>query len=198
MTTPVFVDSDYQRALLALMPRGRVWPRDLDSVQAMVLGALAPSYRRSGDSGLALIADAFPASTVGLLPEWEASLGLPDPCAGEASTLQARQQQVVARLTNPGGQSIPYIVAFAAALGYTITITQYQPFRCGQSRSGDQLGDADWAFTWQANAPLQPITYFRTGVSACGEPLESWGGTVLQCELDAIKPAHTILNISES
>lgn len=198
MTTPIFVDSDYQRALLALLPRGKVWPRDLDGLQTHVLGAFAPTYRRSGDRGLALLVDAFPATTFSLLQEWEESLGLPDPCAGEAPTLQARQKQVVARFTNSGGQSIPYIVAFAAALGYTITVTQYQPFRCGQSRAGDQLGTQDWAFYWTANAPLQTITYFRTGVSACGEPLEDWGGDVLQCELDAVKPAHTLLAITES
>lgn len=198
MTTPVFVDSDYQRALLGLMPPGRAWTRDLDDVQAHTLGAFAPTYRRVGDKGLALLVDGFPATTVGLLPEWEASLGLPDPCAGEAPTIQARERQVVARLTNSGGQSIPYLVAFAAALGYTVTITQYQPFRCGQSRCGDQLGGPDWAFAWGANTPPQTITYFRAGQSACGEPLEDWGGDVLRCELETVKPAHTLMNITES
>lgn len=198
MTAPVFTDDDYQRALQALMPRGKVWSNDLDGIQAKVLGSLAPTFRRSGARGLALLVDAFPASAIGLLPEWEESLGLPDPCAGEAPTLQARQRQVVARFANAGGQSLPYIIAFAAALGYSITITQFQPFRCGQSRAGDHLGTADWAFHWTANAPLETISYFRAGQSACGEALADWGGNVLECELAAIKPAHTTMVVAET
>src|SRR5690348_5922387 len=198
MSAPSFSNADYAQALQALMPPGKVWPRDPDSVQAQVLASLAPSFQRSGQAGLNLLADAFPATAQYLLPEWEASLGLPDPCAGESPTLQNRRQQVVARLTGQGGQSISYFVTYAALLGYTVTVTQYAPFRCGQSRCGDQLGGPEWSFTWAINAPLETVTYFRAGISTCGEPLESWGNSVLQCEMDAIKPAHTILNITFS
>lgn len=193
-----FSIADYTQALQALMPPGKVWPRDQDSIQAKVLASLAPSFQRSGEAGLNLLVNAFPSTALDLLPEWEASLGLPDPCAGESPTLQGRRQQVVARLTGTGGQSIAYYVAYAALLGYTVTVKQYAPFRCGQSRCGDQLGGPEWAFTWAINAPLETISYFRTGISVCGEPLQSWGNAVLQCEMDAIKPAHTILNITFS
>ncbi|MDN8077372.1 DUF2313 domain-containing protein [Burkholderia vietnamiensis] len=143
-----------------------------------------------------LLVDAFPATAVQLLPEWESALGLPDPCAGESPTLAGRQQQVVARFTNSGGQSIPYFIAFAKTLGYSVTATEFTPFRVGQQAMGSPVANQDWAFVWRINAPAETITYFSAGQSAVGEPLAIWGSNVLECELSAIKPAHTILNFS--
>ncbi|EEF26834.1 conserved hypothetical protein, partial [Ricinus communis] len=105
---------------------------------------------------------------------------------------------VVARLTSTGGQSIPYFVNLAARLGYNVTITQFTPFRVGQQQMGSQVGTQDWAFTWQVNSALNTITNFRVGSSGVGEPLRAWGNAVLECELSAIKPAHTYLNFAYS
>lgn len=194
MTAPNYSASDFADVIHALMPRGLVWPRDPTSVQAQVIAGLAPTWQRHTAANNQLLVDAFPATAVELLPEWEATLGLPDPCAGESPTLQGRQQQVVARLTNSGGQSIPYFVAYAKALGYTVTVTEFAPFRAGQSRAGQPTGTQDWFFTWQINAPLNTVSYFAAGAAYAGQALASWGNAVLQCELMAIKPAHTYLN----
>lgn len=193
MTAPNFSDADFLSAMQGLMPRGRAWPRDPEAIQTKTLSAMAPTYRRNSDRSANLIADAFPASTLELLPEWEESLGLPDPCAGASPTLQARRAQVLARFTGNGGQSIAYFVAYAAALGFTINVGEFAPFRVGLSRVGDPLCDEDWAFTWSVQSPLNTITYFRTGQSGVGEPLASWGNAVLECELSALSPAHSIL-----
>lgn len=194
MAAPNYSASDFATVIHALMPRGKVWPRDPTAVMAQVINGLAPTFARHTAANNQLLIDAFPLTSVELLPEWESTLGLPDPCAGTSPTLQGRQQQVVARLTNSGGQSIPYFVAYAKALGYTVTVTEFAPFRAGQSRAGQQVGTLDWFFTWQVNAPLNTITYFRAGQAAADQPLASWGNAVLQCELIAIKPAHTYLN----
>lgn len=196
MTAPNYSASDFAGAIHALMPRGLVWPRDPTAVQAQVIAGLAPTWQRHTASNNQLLVDAFPATAVELLPEWESTLGLPDPCAGEAPTLQGRQQQVVARLTNSGGQSIPYFIGYARALGYTVTVTEFTPFRIGQQRMGSQLGTQDWAFTWQINSALNTVTYFSVGSSYVGQALASWSNAVLQCELTAIKPAHTYLNFA--
>ena len=193
MAAPNFESSDFLSLLQALMPRGRVWPKDLDSIQAMALSGTASTYARIGQADAYLLVDTFPATAVGMLPEWESALGLPDPCAGPDATLQQRQGQVVARLTNSGGQSIPFFVAYAAALGYNVTTTEFAPFRVGQSKVGDPVGNEEWAYTWRINAPAETITHFTTGNSTVGQPLEVWGNDVLQCELNAIKPAHTVL-----
>jgi uncharacterized protein YmfQ (DUF2313 family) len=193
MTTPIYTSADFQSALRSLMPTGRAWDKEAGSVLDSALGGLAPSYARNSAAAVALLADAFPATALDMLPEWEAALGLPDPCAGESPTLAGRRQQVVARLTNSGGQSIRYFVQYAASLGYTVTISQYAPFRCGQSRAGDALGSVDWFFTWSINAPLNTVTPFRVGQSTAGEPLNAWGNAVLECSFNAVAPAGTVL-----
>lgn len=191
---PAFQAADFLAALQACMPRGRVWPKDADATQTQVLQGLAMPFKQHNDRANYLLIDAFPATAEELLPEWEATLGLPDPCAGTQPTIAARQAQVLARFAGQGGQSVAYFIAYAARLGFTVTITQYTPFRMGQQSMGDQLGSPDWAFTWAVNSPPNTVIPFRMGQSAMGDALASWGNAVLQCELTAIKPAHTVVN----
>lgn len=195
MPAPEFSAADILAARLALLPPGRAWPRDADAVIAQFLSVLAPTSVRVCARGLELLTDAFPTSTVELLPEWEESLGLPDPCAGTGQTVEARRNQVVGRLTGLGGQSVPYYIGVAAGLGYAITITEFAPFRFGMTFGMPLNGDA-WAYAWQVNAPQFAIEDFELGTSGFGEPFASWGSTVLQCELTRLKPAHTVLNFS--
>ncbi|MDE3022271.1 MAG: DUF2313 domain-containing protein [Pseudomonadota bacterium] len=198
MGAPVFSNADFLQALQALMPRGRVWPKESDAIQTQTLDGLAPTFTRLAQAAQNLLVDAFPKTTFELLPEWEETLGLPDPCAGVSPTLQMRQSQVLARFIGNGGQSVAYFVLYAKSLGYSITITNYTPFRMGQQRMGNQLGGPDWAFTWAIDSALNTLVSFRMGRSAMGEPLESWGNTVLECELSAIAPAHTLLKFNYS
>jgi uncharacterized protein YmfQ (DUF2313 family) len=188
---PAFSSSDFLAGFQRLMPTGPVWPRDADAVQTQVFAALVQLYTANAESAAGLLVDAFPATTDFLLPEWEETLGLPDPCAGEAPTLALRQAQVLARFTADGGQTVDYFIRIAATLGYDITITQFAPFRVGVSTVGSPLyGDA-WAFAWQVNVPQFTIDYFAVGKGTVGEPLATWGNTVLQCELQRLSPAHT-------
>ncbi|CCD30265.1 Putative bacteriophage tail protein [Candidatus Glomeribacter gigasporarum BEG34] len=193
MAAPVYSAADYRRALQALLPRGRVWPREPNATQTRLLEGLAPLYARSHARANRLLRDICISSTVELLPEWEATLGLPDPCTGPLSTVQARRAQAVARFANTGGQSAAHFIRMAAQLGYAISITCYAPFRCGQSRCGQPLGGVDWFYHWAVNAPLTTKIRFRTGQSATGEPLASWGNRALECQLRRIAPAQSTL-----
>lgn len=195
MPAPIYSQDDYRSALQALMPRGRAWPRDADATQTAALAGLARAFARTNGDAAALLVDAFPSTTAELLPEWESSLGLPDPCAGPQPTVQARRAQVVARLTALGGQSVDYYVALAQALGYSITITQFAPSRFGRV-FGSPFGGVAWAHAWQVNVANYTIQNFRFGSDAFGEAFAAWGGTVLQCELQAAAPAHTTLNFN--
>jgi len=188
--------ADFLQAFLKLLPRGRVWSRDLGSVQNRTLLGLNTSYETNTARANQLLVDAFPGTAYELLPEWESTLGLPDPCAGPAPTIQARRAQVVARLTATGGQSVPYFIELAATLGYTVTITQFMPSRFGK-RFGTPFGGRDWAHAWEINAPSFSVNKLRFGDSF-GVPFAYWTNNVLQCELLALKPAHTILNFSYS
>lgn len=191
MTAPAYTCADYLSALQALLPRGRVWPREPAAAQTQALSGLTPVYERSNARANQLLVDAFPATTYELLPEWEAALGLPDPCVGPGPTLQVRRAQVVARFAGSGGQSVAYMISYALNLGYAITITQFAPARAGQLRAGQQCGDNAWAHAWRVNAVLNASYAFRAGLSAAGEPLSIIGNTVLECELKQIAAAHT-------
>lgn len=192
MLAPNLLAADFLAALQALMPRGRAWQRSPESVQAQTMSGLAPSYERQTARANYLLTDAFPLTTYELLPEWESSLGLPDPCAGPAPTIPLRRAQVKARIMNTGGSSVAYLIAFAAALGYTVSITQYTQARAGLLRAGDPCCGYDWNFAWKVTAPLNTVTRAVAGAMAAGDPLASWGNAVLECEFRAVMPAHTI------
>ena len=187
---------DFLVAFQALLPRGAVWPREPEAVQTRALAALMPTWSRLAARDENLLVDAFPATTTELLPEWEWSLGLPDPCAGEAPTIELRRAQVLARFTGLGGQSAAYYTAFAATLGYDIAITQFRPRRFGDP-FGQPMNGVSWAFAWQVDAPQFTVTARKFG-DAFGEPFATWGSTVLLCELQRLAPAHTVLMFSFS
>jgi uncharacterized protein YmfQ (DUF2313 family) len=193
MAAPNYQASDFLTALQSLMPRGLAWPKDTAAVMAKSMSGLAPMWARHTLQNNNLLVDAFPSTTLQLLPEWESALGLPDPCAGESPTIQQRRAQVVARFTNGGGQSLPYFVQFAASHGYDVSIQEFAPARAGQTRCGSPDYGEAWAFAWAIELPLATVVYARAGLSTAGEPLASWGNAVLQCEMARISPAHTIL-----
>jgi uncharacterized protein YmfQ (DUF2313 family) len=190
---PVFGAPDYAQAMANLLPRGGAWPRDPASNLAKLMGALAPTYQRSGAVAAQLVNDVFPATTTALIPEWEATLGLPDPCTAANPSTEQRRASILAKFIGVGGQSGPYFISIAAALGIVVTTTNYGPFRVGHSAVGTPLYGPAWAHTWAINAPLNTVASFAVGLSAVGDPLATWGNTELECRLNSIKPAHTIL-----
>lgn len=174
----LFSAEDYAAAARALMPRGAVWPDDPQTVQGKLLAALALTWWRVDGEAIQLLADTFPATTFALLEEWEASVGLPDPAIGEASTDEQRRAQIVARLVGAGGQSRERFISFAATLGFTITITNYAPLRVGHFNAGDSAYSQIWADAWGVH-----ITANTGGLSP----------DALKAELEAIKPAETTI-----
>lgn len=189
-----FSADDFLAGFLNLLPRGPVWPRDPSSVQVQALSSLMPTWARLAGRDENLLVDAFPTTTVELLPEWESTLGLPDPCAGASPTLSQRQNQVTARFEDAGGQTIAHFISFAATLGYAITVTEFTPRRFGAQFGTPMYGTA-WASAWQVNVPSITIAYRKFG-DLFGEPYAAWGNQVLSCELNRIKPAHTALIFS--
>lgn len=189
--------SDYRRALQALMPVGRVWPRETSSVQSAVLNAVAQEYQKSDTDAFALLQGAFPSTATIMLSEWEESLGLPDDCAiGETDSIALRQRAVVTKLTATGGQSVAYFIAQAKALGYDITITQFRQARAGMSAAGAALNGDDWPFVMLVTAPQTTITYAQAGINYAGDPLRSWGNKLLECRLTRLSPSHVIIKFA--
>lgn len=190
---PTFPADAFARAFTRLLPTGPIWSVEEDSPLYLIVRALVLTYVRGTQRAVDLLVDGFPASTKELLPDWEDSLGLPDPCAGENPSVATRRAQVVARFIGSGGPSIAALTAYAASLGYTIQIRQFAQARAGILKAGDPLNGRAWSFAWAIVAPINTITTAKAGALAAGDPLRSWGNEVLECEMAAIKPAHTIL-----
>ena len=185
--------TDYLWQFQRLLPRGRIWHRGWGTLQAEALLTLMPLWARLHNAANALVVDAFPCSTTGLLPEWEATLGLPDECTGPLDMLQQRQLAVCMKFRARGGQSKQYFIELAKAAGFDITIEEFAPFRADVNRAGDPLRGEEWAFVWRVNAPETTVVYFRAGVSTAGEPLATWGNEVLVCLIERCAPAHTVI-----
>jgi uncharacterized protein YmfQ (DUF2313 family) len=211
---PALDEDDFVTDLADLFPPGRAWAwtRDPNSVGIGLLHGLALSQATTQARKNQLLIDAFPATTVELLPEWEASVGLPDPCSGPDASLAARQAHVVARIKNKGGQSIPYLVDYAFALGFVVTVTPFATLRFG-SRFGTRFYDTAWATTIKVNTSTSfevarfgsarfgdPFTSWgaapttirpaRFGASRFGARFSMWGNAVLECELRRVAPGH--------
>lgn len=192
-----FSQDDYGRALQALMPVGRVWPRETSSVQAEVLTAIAAEFQQSDTDAMSLLKGAFPSTATIMLSDWETSLGLPDDCAiGETDSIALRQKAVVTKLTATGGQSLEYFTAQAKALGYDVTITEFRQARAGMSGAGAALNGDDWPFVMLITAPETTITYAQAGVNYAGDPLRSWGNKLLECRLTRMAPSHLIIKFA--
>jgi uncharacterized protein YmfQ (DUF2313 family) len=189
---PAFGATDYLAQFQRLLPRGRIWHRGWGRVQDADLLTLMPTWSRLHARLNALIGEIFPCSTLELLTEWEATLGLPDPCVGELGSVQQRVRAVCAKFAARGGQSKTYYRQVAAALGFSIEIHEFTPFTAGWEAGLPVYGES-WAHTWSITAVAEMIWYFEAGNSTAGEPLRIWGNRLLECVFERIKPAHTIL-----
>lgn len=189
---PVFGAADYLTQFQRLLPRGRIWHRGWGRVQDADLLVLMPTWSRLHARLNDLIGEIFPCTTLELLPEWEATLGLPDLCVGELDNVQQRVRAVCAKFAARGGQSKTYYHQVANALGFTIQIQEFTPFVAGWEAGTPVYGE-DWAHTWSITAIAEMLWYFEAGTSTAGEPLRVWGNRLLECVFERIKPAHTIL-----
>ncbi|CBG89323.1 YmfQ family protein [Citrobacter rodentium] len=188
---------DYAAALGKLLPPGKAWQHDRQTVMGRVLRAIARSFAANDTAAVSLLRNAFPATAGTLLTEWEETLGLPDNCSiSEMITISRRREAVVARLTSSGNLSIDGLIQTLAAAGYTITVTEYRRARCGLSACGDALNGDDWPFVLQVNVPETTIFRAKCGQARCGDPLRSWGNKTLECMLQRLVDPGLILRIN--
>lgn len=183
----------YAEQLLTLLPQGRAWPREGDSNLRKLMAGIGDELSRIGRRAEELLHEAIPTTTIQMLEDWERAAGLPDLCVLGDQTLQERRNALLARLVTSGGQSREFFISLGAYLGYTITITEFLPFRVGRSSVGDHICDESWRHIWRVNGPDVTIIEFRVSLSAVGEPLRKWGNELLECVFNRIKPAHTVL-----
>lgn len=182
----------YRDQLAALLPRGAAWAKQRGSMLLSLLESLAVEAARVDEHGGDLLVEMIPDTTLEMLADWERVAGLPDDCVtDETRTIETRRAALLTKLRSLGGQSRQYFIDLAAVFGFTITITEFKPFRAGSGHSGDPVCSEAWAFAWRVNAPTVTVTPFRAGAGAAGEPLRIWGNARLECLLSRYKPAHT-------
>jgi uncharacterized protein YmfQ (DUF2313 family) len=190
-------DTDYLHQLQALLPPGPAWTRDDDAALTHLFAALAVELARVDGRAWRLIEEADPRTTAELFADWERVAGLPDACTaafGGTQTLAQRRSALVGRLATQGGQSPAYFIGIAAALGYAITITEFNAFTVGSCVSESINGQA-WNFAWQVNAALATVQPFLVD-SSVGDPLAAWGNALLECVIRRFAPAHTTVLFS--
>ena len=185
--------SDTKTLLGLLLP-----PVSYDTTQPLIAaeldaeGASLDVVQRLSDRVLGAVT---PVDAQSLLTDWERILDItpmPD------SNYQQRLENVLFKLAETGGLSIPYFTRLASRLGYTITIDELRPFRTGISRCGESLMQHDVMWAWRVNiVGTQVKQYvFRTGLSAMGERLLSFGDTVIETVFNVLEPAHTFCYFS--
>lgn len=190
MTAPTYTAADYVTRLQTLLPSGPVWPRGPDATLTKVLTGLAGSLADANTATNGVLVDSFPATAVGLLPEWEASLDLPGQFGVVPGSTAGRQAAVVAALANTGGQSKAYLIGLAAALGYGITISEFTPYGVDHGVDAPIAGD-EWGSIFVVNASVADAIAY-TPVVDIVQATPGLGNPALEAMLAAAKPAQTV------
>lgn len=196
-----------------LMPPGQAWDFRPDSTTEKFLGAFAEEASEINGRVEGLFPEAIPSTTSELLTDWEETCGLPDPCLGDTSqSVGERRQAVINKLRRPTGQTPQFYIDLAASYGFDIEIIESCPFRAGQSSAGDAITnptsyafecgfscsgqaldnyDVGWVYYWTVVTSEFANNWFESGSGASGDPIRTFGNEVLECALNASKPAHT-------
>lgn len=184
----------YARQLKQLLPSGLAWNVEPTSRVSKLLLGVAEELARVDTRARNLVDEWDPRTTLELLADWERVFGLPDPCLGVAPSIPQRRASLFAKIVGIGGQTPAYYIEVAAALGYTVTLTEYDPYDVEDDVEASILGDG-WAYAWQINAPLETVGEMTVDDTA-DEILAWWGNAALECVMLALKPAHTHLFFS--
>lgn len=187
---------DYLNLLKSLLPLGKAWSIETDSVFYKFLYGQAEEFARIDQRFDELMVEADTRYTNELIYQHENDFGLPDECTDAASTLSERRNECHTKLMARGGLHKQYYTDLAAAYGYDITITEFTPFWCGLGTCGSPCGDQWVLFVWQVTIDYSGgvLVYFTSGSSVSGDPLIRVAGLdTLICLISKYKPAHTMV-----
>jgi len=190
---PQIYAADIVGAWKGALPRGRIWPRDPDTNIHEVLSTFAPLFSDLAARDANLLVDAFPATTYELLPEWEATLGLPDPCSPLGQTVPQRVASVLAKLLGHGPPTIARVQAICTALGMVGTVTEYAAFRANINCANDLLRAPSDIYTWTVGLVPAPRVPFLVNMGTVNSPLATYPANVNEaiCRISRMAPAHT-------
>ncbi len=183
-------DAAYRQMIARLLPRGPIWEVDSQPGLKGIVDGSAAEATRIHNRMVDLLAEADPRTTSELLAKWIVEYGLPGPC-NELPTAEGEQRaMLLLKVAATGGVCRRYFKRLAyIAMGATdfapvlpwVTIEERpygRPFRVDESRVGDPLNGQEVMFYWVMHLPATlPAGY----------------GTVIECLVGHLKPAHHIV-----
>lgn len=194
--------SDYKKLYQDMLPKGPAWSRNPKATISKLGDAAAAFFFYTHQRVEKAAREMFPDSCSETLVDWEKMLELPEPCEhgnhAKGQTFRERIDAVIAKINRNISPTIENFIKLAEFLGYEVIVVTTPPSVCGIARCGEHLGGAHEAnYYWITIIDSARINYARCGSAVCGEPLchITWAED-LECLLNRIKPAHTLLKFS--
>ncbi|KAF6692757.1 DUF2313 domain-containing protein [Pseudomonas sp. EKM23D] len=186
--------AQYQTQLRALLPSGPAWDPELVPEIEKILSGVSLELARIDARAFDLISELDPAGASELVPEWEAVMGLPDPCLGDTPAFEDRRMAVRQRLTAVGGQSRAYFIEIAITQGYpAASVVERRAPRFGRSHFGSaHFGTWAAQFMWTLDSGPRRRLGRRFGASFWGERFGVNPSGALECVIRRSSPAHTL------
>lgn len=179
----------YKQQLKSLLPPGKAFPQDVETILDELLWAMAEEFSRMDTRASDLLKESYPRTSDETLTDWERITGLPAPCIISSQTKNERRDAVHAKLGSLGDQSRRFFIGLAQDIGFETSIKEFRTMKCNDPCNHTVYSKA-WAHVWEMNAPEETIKTM-TCSGACDEPLRKWGNELLECIISQFKPAHT-------
>lgn len=168
---------DFVPSIHASLPVGAAW-RTPDRAAFDEDSWMGRFWRAVADPVVALYTDAWgvkeqataPSLTEASLADWEAELGLPDPCTGLGADFAARRAAVREKLVAAPVMTPGEFEALAEGLGWDVAVEEPFGFEAGVSQCGwdDELTDLWIEFQPVFRVANAEATEFEAGESECG------------------------------
>jgi uncharacterized protein YmfQ (DUF2313 family) len=195
----------YRKQLQSLLPKGKLWNRNEDSLLTKVLYGMAEELSRVEERIENLILEKLLNSTNELLTEHETDFGLPEENEDLQPTTELRRRELKSKLLEVGQQDKMYFDDICLAFSYDVWIEEFKPAWCGVMVSGDPCGNQTNIFYWKIHINIDSIvvpvlTSFNIAFDTGFQNLVnnySANETILVdltkiiAKINKLKPAHT-------
>jgi len=185
--------ADYLRLLQSLLPTGKLWNKDSNSVLTQFLYGEAEEFARVDARSDQLIIEKDTRTTSELLTDHEIDFGIPDDCFSLDTTDRLRRNAIHTKLLKTGRQDKQYFIDIAASLGYTIEITEYTPLWCGLGLAGDECGGWKVFSYWKVSIEWPDVEAgpYAKGFGISFDTMYSADIETLYCIIRSLKPGHS-------
>ena len=169
---------EYLQLFQSLLPKGKFWNRNVDSVLAQLLKGKADEFIRIEERLEDLLLEVSTKTATELLTEHEEDFGLPEDGQTLAATTAQRRLDLNAKKVAVGQQDKQYFIDIATALGYTTTITEFTPAWVGVTTVGMTVGNGSVMFYFLMNVLIEDGIIIDI--------------TNLRDQINKYKPGHTV------